>query len=310
MKYIMYKLSFPNGVHIGNGRINSAEITMRSDTVFSAMCIEALGIGGDDLLESLVSEVKNGKIVLSDALPYIENTFYLPKPMCRIERNSENISLKKEFKKLEYIPTEKMKEYLAGAIDPLDINGKFSKLGKRELFQKVYLKIDEDNELYSVGVYEFSNGCGLYIIFGYESEKNAELIDNIMQGLKYSGIGGKRSSGYGRFEFEKCGVDFENMINAKAERYMTVSSCMAADNELDEVLEGANYKLIKRSGFVQSATYSEKQLKKHDFYTFSAGSVFKRTFKGDVFDVAIHGNNGHSVYKYAKPMFIGIGGSV
>ena len=89
---------------------------------------------------------------------------------------------------------------------------------------------------------------------------------------------------------------------------MTLSSCMANDNEIESILDSASYKLIKRSGFVQSNTYSEINVKKHDFYLFDAGSVFKEKFDGDVFDVSIEGS--HPVYKYAKPLFVRIGGSV
>jgi CRISPR-associated protein Csm4 len=303
----MYKLTFPNGIHIGTGKLSSADMKIHSDTLFSAMCIEALNIGGEEMLNTLAGAAKNNRLRLSDALPYISDTIYFPKPMCRVQGKEQDITLKKEFKKLEYIPYDKTEIYLSGEINPAEINNEFAALGARGLYQKVSLKYDDDNELYSVGTYKFNENCGLYVIVGAADTESEKFIDTIMQALQYSGIGGKRSAGYGRFTYQKCDVPFAEKIDCGSGKYMTISSCMAADSELSDALSGASYKLVKRSGYVQSQTYSDMPMKKRDFYMFSAGSVFENKFDGDIFDVSIKGN--HSVYKYAKPMLIGIGGA-
>ncbi|MCD8090353.1 MAG: type III-A CRISPR-associated RAMP protein Csm4 [Clostridiales bacterium] len=307
MKYKIYKLSFPSGIHIGGGSLSSAENTIHSDTLFSALCIEALHIGGESLLETLVSYAQGGKLIISDALPYINNCFYIPKPMCRIESTENDLSLKKEFKKMAYIPVDSLSDYLSGKSDPVKINEELSGLGRKSVFQKVFIKQAENNELYNVGVYEFNKNCGLYVILGYEGNEAPELFEAILISLEYSGLGGKRASGYGRFTARAASAaGFENRLNGKSERYMSLSVSMAADNELEDVLTGASYKIIKRSGFVQSDTYSERQLKKRDLYVFAQGAVFTKRFQGDIFDVSQEG--AHPVYRYEKPMLIGIGG--
>ncbi|MCD7854566.1 MAG: type III-A CRISPR-associated RAMP protein Csm4 [Clostridiales bacterium] len=307
MKYKIYKLSFPNGIHIGGGSLSSAENTIHSDTLFSALCIEALHIGGESLLETLVGFAQRGKLCISNALPYIDNCFYVPKPMCRVESTENDLSLKKEFKKMSYIPVDSLSDYLSGKSDPVKINEELSGLGKKSVFQKVFIKQAEDNELYNVGVYKFSQNCGLYFVLGYEENDAAELFENILSSLEYSGLGGKRASGYGRFKSTAVtAAEFENRLNTENKRYMALSVSMAADDELEDVLDGASYKIIKRSGFVQSDTYSERQLKKRDLYVFAPGAVFTKRFKGDIFDVSQDG--AHPVYRYEKPMLIGIGG--
>lgn len=307
MKYAMYKMTFPNGIHIGSGKLSTADITVRADTLFSAMCIESLNIGGGSMLKELTDAASSGNLVISDALPYINDTIYIPKPMCRIAGDSRDTSLKKHFKKLEYIPWDMLDKYLAGGISPETENDKFSELGKRRLYQKVSIKND-DNELYSVNVYNFNTGCGLYTAVCFKDEKTETLTDTIMTSLQFSGLGGKRSAGYGRFKYKKLPLPFEDLMICKGNRFMTISSCMAEDAALEAALDGASYRLIRRSGFVLSDTYSDEPLKKRDFYLFAAGAVFKNTFKGDVFDVSIKGS--HPVYKYAEPMFINIGGAV
>lgn len=311
MKYIMYVLTFPNGIHIGNGKLSASETTIHADTIFSAMCIEALNIGGGKMLSELVAFAKNNQLLISDALPYISDKLYVPKPMYRITAKEQEISEKKEFKKLEYIPYTELDNYMCGELEPTKTNSEFLKLGLRETYQKVLIKYDDDNELYSVGTYKFNENCGLYIIIGSESEEQENMTDAIFEALQYSGLGGKRSAGYGRFCCEKRSVPFENMIGSDADLYMTLSVCMASDDELESVLCGASYKMVKRSGFIQSTTYSDNQVKKRDFYMFSTGSVFKKRFNGDIFDVSIKdvsNKDRHSVYRYAKPVLIGIGG--
>ena len=307
MKYKIYKLTFPNGIHVGSGRLSSAENTIHADTLFSALCIEALHVGGEQLLESLVNHARMDKLRISDALPYINDCLYVPKPMCRVKSTEQDPSMRKLFKKMTYIPVDRLSDYLRGTSNPEEINEEFSKLGKKSVYQKVSIKLEGDNELYNVGVYEFNENCGLYVILGYEGDDVVGLFEDILDSLQYSGLGGKRTSGYGRFVASEVTADaLESRLLQESERYMSLSASMAADDELEEVLQGASYKLIKRSGFVQSRTYSERQLKKRDIYVFAPGAVFARKFQGDIFDVSQEGS--HPVYRYEKPLLIGIGG--
>ena len=89
LNYKLYQLEFSNGVRFGNGMLNSTEISFHADTLFAALFQEALKLRIEDIF---LDAVKNGKIVLSDAFPYIEKTLYLPKPMYQ---NKQKI-LKKE----------------------------------------------------------------------------------------------------------------------------------------------------------------------------------------------------------------------
>ena len=308
MRYTIYKLSFPNGIHIGTGNLSSTEKVIHSDTLFSAMCIEALNMGGEEELNRFVQMAKDNQLRISDAMPYIGDTMYLPKPMIRIEGTDKDSALKKEFKKLSYISVQYMETYLSGNAEPTSLNNDFSSFGEDTLYQKVALKNnDEDNDLYSVRVYKFNENCGLYVVFATETEDAEDLIFDIMDSLQYSGIGGKRTAGYGRFECRIADIpsSLEKMLEAdNCENYMTISMCMPSDDELSSVLDGAVYKLTKRGGFVQSSTYSDTQLKKRDFYMFASGAVFKKKFDGDVFDVAIL--KAHPIYKYGKPILLGL----
>lgn len=77
---------------------------------------------------------------------------------------------------------------------------------------------------------------------------------------------------------------------------------MSTEQELDDIYKNSKFILKKRSGFVQSSTYSDRILKKNNVYLFAAGSVFENTFKGEIINVGNKGN--HPVYKYAKAMWL------
>ena len=65
MEYIGYKLKFTTAVHFGNGKLEDSGDHPMADTVFSALCHEAVAI---EKLDALVSSVQEGKIAISDAL--------------------------------------------------------------------------------------------------------------------------------------------------------------------------------------------------------------------------------------------------
>ncbi len=235
----------------------------------------------------------------------MRETLYIPKPAVRVQTEQEgNSALKKHFKKLKYIPWEKLAAYLQGEIDPAAENQRFRQLGQQEMRTLAAGRNKAEAEPFFVGTYRFHKGSGLYIIAGFAAAEIKQQFEQLLQGVAISGIGGKRSAGLGKFKVKAADFAAEE-LNVKAgvePFYMNLSVAMAVEPELAEALQGASYTLVKRSGFVASATYAPENRRKRDFYAFQSGSCFKRPFAGDVFDVA--GNGRHRVYRYAKPLFL------
>lgn len=73
----IYRLHFTGGVHFGEGTLESSARTFRADTLFSALCLEALKAGK---LGDLVKLAESGKLLFSDALPFDSQSLYVPKP--------------------------------------------------------------------------------------------------------------------------------------------------------------------------------------------------------------------------------------
>lgn len=305
MEYTVYKLLFPQTVHFGQHTLESSEMTFQADRLFSALCMEAIK-QGDNVFSQLLMAVQEGRILFSDAFPYADDELFLPKPLLHINQNrqEDDVSKRKLFKKLAYLPLHSFADYLAGTLQietmPKQDFGSFATK------VSVRLEPDEEVEPYRIGTFAFRENSGLYIIVGYGSKADNLFVENLLESLSFSGIGGRRSAGMGRFELHSGKMPAAGMdrLTGEYKTYMTLSVSLPQDDELEMVMAGARYLLEKRSGFVASTAYADEFHRKQDTYAFQAGSCFLRRFKGQVKDVANGGR--HPVYRCLKPLFMGL----
>lgn len=304
MNYVAYKMEFPNGIHLGKTSIEESEFTFAADTLFSALCQEALRFG-EDKLQTLYTKVKNGALCFSDALPCIGDAMYVPKPMLKIETGETGDSrVKKAYKKLSYIPVRELEGYLKGVLDICAEKERFDKFGSAYTQTSAAVRGQEETNPYRLGVYRYAKENGLYIIIGYGQEEDHSFVKMLLESLSYSGIGGRRHSGLGRFELSAVAMPeiLTERLEKSGEKYMTLSVSLPTESELPGVVCDAQYSLIKRSGFVASFDYADEFLRKQDLFVFAAGACVTKKYNGDVYDVASGGR--HPVYRYAKPIFL------
>ena len=143
------------------------------------------------------------------------------------------------------------------------------------------------------------------------------MFDDLMESLSYSGLGGKKSAGLGRFEYVKKTVP--DMLgkalrsgsegasghfgqSASGEYAVLMSTALPEEEKLKDVLTDASYSLLKRSGFVDSTTFDDQQMRKKDLYVLAAGSCMKHVFDGCMVEEKNGGR--HSVYRYAYGLFL------
>ena len=202
MVYLLYKLKFPNGIHIGaNSSLELTSTTVSSDVFYSAFYAEYIRIFGENDTE-LFQLTENDEFKVSDLLPFkemkTETVFYVPKPFVndieRKQNNDENEQVvdRKKVKKLSYIPASRLNEYFeflkTGKNFP-EIDDDF---GEKELHTKNKVsRIGEDTELYNVEVFRFNKDSGLYFIVQLP-EKWQEKFENVLESLSLTGIGGKK----------------------------------------------------------------------------------------------------------------------
>ena len=270
MQSEVYKLSFPGMVHFGEGSAERTNFMLPADSVFSALCIEAVGIGR---IDDFIDAVQKDRIRISDALPFIGDMYYIP---CGDNLYPANTGSEKSFSEKD--------------------------LGKRVIVKRTY--IEEQSVPFAVEGFRFCDKCGLYLLVRYEEQEDAELMEELLYRLSLSGIGGQKKNGMGTFNLlhAKKDREYQNLINRLSgdyKKWTSLSVCLPKEEEMEKAMKNSEYRIIKRSGFVEG-----KGIRKKDCFLFRSGSVFENRFQGELLDVT--NGNDHPVYRYAKPVFWGV----
>ena len=118
MNYFLLKLAFDTAVHFGGSDSavgsQSSALTLRADTIFSALCHTALEVYGEPALEELLISADADALRISDAMPWRGDSFYLPKPIAASTSPAELSTVeRKAVKKLAWIPVSKFDRYTA-----------------------------------------------------------------------------------------------------------------------------------------------------------------------------------------------------
>ena len=115
MNYRLYQMEFLNGIHFGIQALDDTQIMLPADTLFSALCQEALRIGK---LEELIFLAEQGDFLLSTGFPYVGKDYFLPKPMLRIEADQKqgDSVQKKQFKNMKFVIKKCLTKFSPGGI--------------------------------------------------------------------------------------------------------------------------------------------------------------------------------------------------
>lgn len=329
MHHCLIRLRFKTPLHLGGDGARLSllgnEMQLHSDTIFSALCIQALQSGGQQALSDLHEDAHDGRLLLSDALPYSGADYFLPKPVLSVpsvrEVRTQVPVDRKEFRRLTYLPTTLFETYLQSllgktAFDPRDAARTFGLKTDRTMVSMRAVRPEQTPDAqgplpYAVGLFSFMPDCGLYVVLGFAEKQQKERLLPLFELLGYSGLGGKRSDGFGRFAVEQVldlegelppsAAKLEALLHAENAAYaMTIGMALPKEQELDRAVEGGYFTLVRRGGFAHASAH-----KKAVLYAMAAGSCFKQRFTGDVYDVA--GKEiGHPVYRYLKPLFVGL----
>lgn len=314
MNYCLIKLHFTTAVHFGSSSggqsLYRSEAIFHADTLYSALSQIALKDGGNAAVESLAQSVRKGELLFSDSFPWKGDTLYLPKPVLTAEKMiSSGQPVDKKAKKLGWLPSSRIEEYVrclkqGAAFDYSGINASF---GQPTRQTRVQINIGKDSLPYQVGGWQFNDDCGLWLIFGWKAQEIYSYICRLLTLLELEGIGGKTTSGYGKFEtqFLEPTEEYIRLLDDyEAPVQILLTASLPNDDELSDILPYAAYKPIRRSGFVQSVNYSPEPLKKKTQYFLNSGATLQKRYSGDLYQVGTGGT--HAVYRYSKPLFLGV----
>jgi CRISPR-associated protein Csm4 len=330
MSYYIYKLKFNTGIHFGSTEgsmgLDKSLISMQSDTLYSSLVSEIANIYGDDKLVSYINLTKKNEFLVSDLLPFIDGELFIPKPYLFFDREKdqnifeESSNDKKQIKKINFIPIEKFSIYIKylkkGGIFPLE-NYNF---GAFSFQMKNKLEVKKDTQLFGIETFKLAENAGLYFLLKCPKKHILE-VENALESLGLTGIGGKKSAGYGNFEFYSDPIelffddDFEvespsdlllkKALKKESDYYLLLSNYLPTVEEIEKLLKKDSFfALSKRSGFITINSYSKTPQKRKQLHMISSGSLLNFKPEGKLVDLKLHGN--HSIYRSGKPLFIGV----
>lgn len=333
MATFLYKLKFISPVHFGADfpgvGLEKVSTTCHADTFFSAICQEFLALFEEAALNRLVNLAKEGNLLISDLMPFTDNNrLYLPRPAILPSMRSRNnndeqddATKRKKLKKTSFIPIDKWDDYLEFLQGNKEYEVEGDKPEEKYVMTRVAIsRTGEDSEPYQVGSVFFKKGCGLYLLLKLEDKQTLDRFEKALKSLGLSGIGGKRTTGYGKFQLFEDRIELdpecyatkydkklaELLLNSKTAKYHMLLSvaCPDTDELTNQLVENSFYTLIPRTGFVQSDSYYKRPVKRKPIVMFDTGSCFQRQFTGAVLDLSKEGN--HPVYRYGKAMTMGV----
>ena len=326
MRYEIILFRFTSPVHFGDaaegGDLGEILSYCRADTFFSALCREAADIS-QELLACVVEGIQRGKLRFSDLFPWKKANhcyeLYLPRPVMNLPHTEQAETLsyeevreqsgeRKKYKKRSFIRASEMESYL----QERNISAQ-PDFGKEELRTQYNAR---EKRPYGIGAYHFMPDAGLYLILSGDEEL-AEKLEPLIKLLGMAGIGGKRSSGFGKYIFEDDPLDlsdentyggddvslYKMLCAGHSNCYMALSSFLPEKLEVGDMSSGTG-KIIKRGGFAWSREMTGPA-KVSSVYMMASGSCFSKRLEGRIADV----NNGsvpHPVYKYGKGLFVGL----
>lgn len=331
MIYYVFTLKFLAPVHFGDtasgGKLDKIALSCSADTLFAALCNEAAA-SNVDLLQKLITKVSQKELKFSSLFPYYRTQdknkdlyMYLPKPLLQMDVKEQSgksfneikqlaTKLKKQ-KKTSYIRASKMQEWLHNSKQGIAADYDIPEFAVPFVSGKVNLREGEPKPYY-VGSYLFTENTGLYFICGVEDEDDMEWLKNLLVQLGMSGIGGKRSSGCGKFELaddymeiesEDLDVIFDMLFEEDSNIQMCLAPVCPVIEEIDIVKHGT-YKLLKRGGFISSPEMAEN-IKRDSVYMLAEGSCFSKRLQGQVLSQRVEGL-AHKLYRDGVGMFVGL----
>lgn len=315
MKFDIVKLRFTTPVRFGEEGIvlERFRIFLHSDTLFSALASAWVEVYGfDEGTRIIESFDKTSSLLISSAFPWFGERQLFPKPATHASLTGEKLGEKyeKKLKKVRFLTKEVFESWINET--PLDDGLIESALEIKflESFTRPLVSLDRitsNSNIYYMSAAKFFVEGGVYFLFKILDGGFRDKLEAAISYLGDTGIGGKKTWGLGRFEYEFKEIDLNTPKSPNA--FLTLSLSIPGDDEIPNInTEKSFYALIRRRGWIASRFFL-KNVRKKSVIAFTEGSVFPVEFKGRLTDVTpkhIEGEIPHRTYRYTYPFWLPI----
>lgn len=281
---------------MGINSLDTSNEIIHSETLFSALFIEAIKL---NCKESFFEFYENNDFKLSSCFPYVGETYYLPKPIIKMDVD-KSLSDRKLAKNLKFVPANRYNSFINGN-ETIDSNFPNPRVSNT-VSEHVEILSGESTP-YHIASTAFEKDGGLYFILSYSDVSVPALFKKLLESLQYTGIGGKRQIGFGSFTCTRNDIpeDLLRLLNCKSpEYYITLGSYYPRD--LDILDDDSYYLIVSKGGYSDVSNGSPKRKKRG--FVFQEGSSFRKYCTGILDNVSL--NSDKVVYRYLNPVFIGV----
>jgi len=313
MKTYIFKLLFKGPVHFGDTGIDLENVqpTLSSDSLFSAIVNAVSANLGAEEANRLITEFqKKPPFLVSSLFPYIENCYYLPKPLddSFIDKEIKK-KVGKELKKLMWLEKRDFLRWLReekfSDNDILEMCKNQKKFYEIEIRPRVTIdRITGQTSIYHCGYLYYYDNAGLYGLVYFRDNAYFKKFEMFLNLLSFTGIGGEKTYGCGLFDFKILELDsaFNAIFNLNSDRYTLLSLYHPNDEEikkLNDIL--VYYNFVRKKGWISSGRQS-LTLKRKSVGFITEGSVVNQRIKGKLLDVTPDNISKealkHKVYRY------------
>ncbi|GAX62161.1 CRISPR-associated RAMP protein [Candidatus Scalindua japonica] len=350
MKYVI-ELNFRNGVHFGSDvagyGVEDVQGIAHSDTIFSGLINTLASISHifnqkqwiKNLLNKTINEDNIYVPFRVSSFGFVDTSqsshrYFIPKPLILPENlidDKQKYEFGKEFKNRKFISIETFQKWQRN--EPLDLKAILDE--DKSLFwveesrtQNVTQSVSHAAQIYHTGIVFYLKDIKPFFLLDLDEEEfSFDDFKKLMDVLKYNGLGGRRTSGCGLFDFSDndwfC-IDIETakeqrrlnpsfsdqkipgrarfceMFKIKSEFYYIFSLFFPDDVRK---LKSIAYDLTQRKGWSFSSS-SYEQLKRKTCYMFSEGSIFASELRGNLVNVTPQEFNKHRIFRNGLPFAI------
>lgn len=268
---------------------------LHSDTLFGALT-SAISELFPEKIDEMLDEFRNfnPQFIISSTFPFIDvkgdKKRFLPKIILNTDFSDvENISIIKEYKKIEYIEESIFFDIVKGELSEVDILNNFNNYHKigNLLMKKDYgieiisktnvlpnnsinrLTNETDAIFYSEGL-EYGN-LALFFFIEMLNDEYFEIITAALKFLKDRGFGKDISTGNGQFNFEIENLNLSDLYENTGDKFITLSRFIPTEEDLGKIISEANYEIGSKRGRDKSGEI-RKQIR-----FFKEGSTFRNS---------------------------------
>lgn len=283
-----------------------------ADTLFSALCHAIRSVWGLAYLEDFLKQMDTSQppaLLLTAGYPCLfddpdDPLYFLPKPLHHLPPDPAREfggEWAKALKRTQLIPAQAFVPWVSGKpIQLATIAAARERLAKHVAFEinarTALDRVSQNSHLFFLQALRFSSHAGLYAL-ALASEETWELLIPALRWLEESGLGGERTLGFGhcRISITEPPAWYGQLPSYHGGPFCTLSAFAPQPEELPELIEGADFQILEKSGWSQSPGWSGLVRR---YRLFIEGSCFRRPAQGRLLDVT-PANAPHPVYRYA-----------